>query len=106
MSITALPMPENLTGQLAAPECKALAASVAPVATPEVVQAFEDFSRQFAAYQEANDSRLKSLEKRQADVLSDERLARIDAALDESRRRHDRALLDSRRPQLEVAGVA
>ncbi|MFD2677613.1 phage major capsid protein [Camelimonas lactis] len=71
--------------------------------SPDVAQAFEEFSRNFAAYQEANDARLRSLEKRAGDVLLEEKLARIDAALDESRRRHDRAALDSARPMLGAA---
>lgn len=83
-------------------ECKALDA--APV-TPDVLQAFEAFSRNFAAFQEANDVRLQQLEKRAGDVLMDEKLARIDAALDDSRRRYDRVLLDRARPVLGGAGV-
>lgn len=78
-------------------ECKAL--DVAPP-TPDVLQAFEVFSRNFAAFQEANDARLQLLEKRAPDVLTEEKLARIDAALDESRRRYDRAMLDGGRPML------
>ncbi len=94
--MTAIAMPEQT------PRMERKALDGAPT-SPDVAQAFEEFSRNFAAYQEANDARLRSLEKRAGDVLLEEKLARIDAALDESRRRHDRAALDSARPMLGAA---
>lgn len=97
--MTAIAMPEPTTML----EHKAIDTTPA---TQDVVQAFEAFSRNFAAFQEANDARLLSLEKRAHDVLLDEKLARIDAALDENRRKYDRALLDSARPMLGAGGEA
>ncbi|GHE57496.1 phage capsid protein [Camelimonas fluminis] len=97
MTAIAMPEPASLM------EHKALDAAPA---TSDVVHAFEEFSRNFAAFQETNDARLLALEKRAHDVLLDEKLARIDAALDESRRRHDRAVLDGARPMLGAPGEA
>jgi HK97 family phage major capsid protein len=63
--------------------------------------AFDTFSRTFEAFREANDRRLSELETRgAADVLSEEKLARIDRALDEAKDRLDRLTLKSRRPHL------
>ncbi|WP_276199735.1 phage major capsid protein [Chelatococcus sp. XZ-Ab1] len=76
-----------------APETKALGIDVGA--------AFEDFSRAFEAFKETNDQRLAALEtRRPVDVLVEEKLARIDAALDEARSRLDRLALDARRPPL------
>lgn len=46
----------------------------------EIKQAFEEFLAGFEAFKDANDARLKGLEKR-GDVLDGEKVARIDAAL-------------------------
>ena len=82
-----------------APETKS-----APAASAEVAQAFDEFARTFDAFREANDERLSQIETRLApDVLSEEKLARIDRALDEAQRRLDRFQLDSRRPVLGAA---
>ncbi|MFC0283045.1 phage major capsid protein [Camelimonas abortus] len=86
---------------LAAPECKALGADGGAAG---LARAFEDFSRNFAAWREASEERLQQIERRQADVLADERLARIEAALDESQRRHERARLAAMRPPLAPDG--
>lgn len=73
--------------------------------------AFEDFMRAFEAYKETNDERLGELERRSAsDPLIDERLARIDRAIDETKRTADRLALKSQRPHvgggaLETAAV-
>ncbi|MDJ1159033.1 phage major capsid protein [Chelatococcus sp. SYSU_G07232] len=81
-----------------APETKAGGADVAA--------AFEDFSRAFAAFRETNDARIGEIETRlAADVLTEEKLARIDAALDETKRRLERMTLDARRPALGAAAV-
>jgi predicted phage gp36 major capsid-like protein len=52
--------------------------------------AFEDFMRAFEAFKETNDERLDALERRSAaDPLIEEKLSRIDRALDEHRRTVD-----------------
>ena len=67
----------------------------------EVALAFDDFARTFDAFRQANDQRLAEIETRLApDVVTEEKLARIDAALDEAKRRLDRVQLDGRRPAL------
>ena len=66
--------------------------------------ALEEFARGFEAYKEENDARIAELQARgSADMLRDEKLARIDAALDEHQRRLDRTSLDSRRPALAAS---
>lgn len=64
-------------------------------------QAFEELNRAFEAFRETNDQRLGELETRlSSDVLVDEKLARIDQALDEARRRIDAVALKASRPAL------
>jgi HK97 family phage major capsid protein len=43
----------------------------------------EEMMRTFAAYREANDDRLAAIERKQADVLNEEKVARLNARLDE-----------------------
>jgi HK97 family phage major capsid protein len=67
--------------------------------------AFDELHRAFSAFRETNDERLAQIESRvSADVLTDEKLARIDRALDETKSRLDRFALDAGRPRL--GGVA
>ncbi len=65
----------------------------------EIKAAFEDFLAGFEAFKDANDARLKGLEKR-GDVLDAEKVARIDAALTEQKQRLDALMLEARRPLL------
>lgn len=70
-------------------------------ATGEIAVAVEDFARAFEVFKETNDERLARLESRlSGDVVTEEKLARIDGALDEAKRRLDRLALDARRPAL------
>ena len=70
-------------------------------ASGEIALAYDDLRYTLEAYRAANDERLAELETRMAgDVVSDDKLARIDDALDEAKRRLDRLTLDSRRPAL------
>jgi HK97 family phage major capsid protein len=70
-------------------------------AADEAAAAFEDFSQAFHAFRETNDDRLQQIERRlSADVVTDEKLARIDRALDETKVRMDQIALKSRRPAL------
>ena len=65
--------------------------------------AFGDFHRAFEAFRETNDERLAQIEQRMAsDVVTEDKLSRIDRALDETKRRLDRALLDQSRPRLQA----
>jgi HK97 family phage major capsid protein len=67
--------------------------------------AFDEFGRTFEAFKQANDERMAEIESRlSSDVLTEEKLARIDAALDDSKRRLDRVQLDRARPALGEAG--
>jgi HK97 family phage major capsid protein len=61
----------------------------------------DEFGRAFEAFKEANDARLCEIETRlTADVVTEEKLARIDAALDQAKNRLDRISLDRARPPL------
>jgi HK97 family phage major capsid protein len=70
-------------------------------ATSHVGEAFEDFMRAFEAFKETNDERLYALERRGlSDPLVEEKLNRIDRALDENRRTVDELALKSSRPPM------
>jgi HK97 family phage major capsid protein len=60
-----------------------------------------DLHHAFSAFKDTNDERLGQIESRLGvDVLTQEKLARIDSALDETKRRLDRVSLDHSRPRL------
>ena len=83
-----------MTQPLHAPETKAGAPT-------EMADAFEDFARAFEAFKETNDDRLDQIERRMsADVLTEEKMARIDRAVDETKARIDRLVLKAARPSL------
>jgi HK97 family phage major capsid protein len=66
-----------------------------------VRSALDDFATAFAAFKETNDDRLRQIEGRLGgDVVTEEKLARIDAALDSARTRLDRISLERARPAL------
>jgi HK97 family phage major capsid protein len=68
----------------------------------EAYATLDDLNRVFAHYREANEDRLAELTtKSTADPLTEEKLARIDAALDETRSRLDALTLKAARPALE-----
>jgi HK97 family phage major capsid protein len=76
-----------------APETKA--------AGPDLSLALDDLRYTLENYRVTNEQRLAEIEGRSgADPLTEEKLARIDAALDESKRRLDRLALDRGRPAL------
>lgn len=63
--------------------------------------AFEEFMRAFEAYKDTNDERLSELERRSSsDPLIDDKLARLDRALDETKRVADRLAVKAQRPHL------
>jgi nucleoside-diphosphate-sugar epimerase len=65
----------------------------------EVGAAFEDFMHAFEAFKETNDERLEALERRSgSDPLVEEKLVRLDRALDAHRRVVDEIALKSARP--------
>ncbi len=67
----------------------------------EVARTFDEFFRTFESYRAVNDARLAEIENRgSADVISLEKLDRLDAALDATQRRLDNLTLKSRRPQI------
>lgn len=69
-------------------------------ASSEITDAFEGFMRTFEAYKQHNDDRLGTIEKRTNDVLSDEKMTRLDQALDDAKRVVDQMSLKTLRPQL------
>ena len=76
-----------------APETKAGALTEAAVTQDELLRAFD-------AFKEANDERLSAIERRRADPLLEEKVSRIDAALDAQARRLDEFALKGARPPL------
>ena len=67
----------------------------------EVVEAFDEFMMAFEAFKEANDERLAQIESRvSADVVTTEKMERINRALDEHKHLVDGLVLKSRRPHL------
>ena len=73
-------------------------------ASEEVAAAFDEFMRAFEAFKATNDDRLGQIEKRlSADVLTIEKLDRINSAIDEHKAIVDELVLKSARPQLSVS---
>jgi hypothetical protein len=66
----------------------------------EIKQAFAEFLAGFEAFKQANDERLNGLERRSADVLNEEKVARIDQALTETKQKLDALMLAQSRPSL------
>jgi HK97 family phage major capsid protein len=66
----------------------------------EIKSAFDEFLRAFDAFKGANDERLDALEKRSGDVVTDEKVDRINRALDEQKRALDELTLQSVRPMI------
>jgi predicted phage gp36 major capsid-like protein len=64
---------------------------------------YDQMMRAFEAFREANDARLAALERKQADALNEEKVARINAAIDTHQRRIDELTLKAARPALEMA---
>lgn len=65
---------------------------------PEAKDAFDEFLRAFEAFKSANDERLEQLESRSTDVVTEEKVDRINRALDEQKRQLDALTLDAARP--------
>jgi len=66
----------------------------------EIKDAFDDFLRAFDAFKDANDERIAQIEKRSADVVTEEKVDRINRALDEQKRALDELSLAAHRPSI------
>lgn len=84
----------NESGSMAAPETKAGGGNAA------VTAAFDDMMEAFETYRASNEERLEALEAGRPDVLLDEKLARIDTALDHQKAKLDKLFLDKARPAM------
>lgn len=90
-------MTTHVTEFKAAPESKAIGSDLS--------LAFDDLRYTLETYRVSNDERLAAIEQRGAtDTLTEEKLARIDAAIDDTMRRIDRLTLDRSRPALAQDG--
>ena len=90
-----------MTAAHTSPQAKPLTLLETKAGGQDVTQAFEEFSRAFETFRETNDDRLGQLESRlSVDVLTEEKLARIDRAMDENKARLDSLSLKARRPSL------
>lgn len=68
----------------------------------EVALAFDEFMTAFEAFKQTNDERLAQIENMVSpDVVTTEKMERIDRALDEQRRLMDNLILKGRRPALD-----
>ena len=68
------------------------------VASPQIKDAFDEFLGAFEAFKAANDERLEQLESRGADPVTEEKVDRINRALDEQKRSIDELTLAAARP--------
>lgn len=83
-----------------APETKA------GIAGDDAQQVFDALMRAFEDYKTENDTRLKAIEAGKGDVLLEEKVDRINDALDAQQRRLDAIALRQSRPALELRGRA
>ncbi len=70
--------------------------------TGDIAVAFSEFMNAFEVFKETNDRRLADIERHAADVLSEEKLARLDTALDEQKHRLDSLIVKASRPSLSA----
>ncbi|MFT3998404.1 MAG: phage major capsid protein [Asticcacaulis sp.] len=76
------------------------------VASPEVRAALHEVLSAFEAFKSANDQRLEALEKKQVDIVTDEKVDRIEQGLQAAQARLDHLLSRKSRPQLGGADMA
>src|SRR5687768_18378174 len=82
-----------------APETKGAAENV------DLKDAFDDFMSAFEAFKEGNDAKIDQIERKlSADVITEEKVARIGQAVDGHKRILDRLVLKGRRPELGLSG--
>ncbi|MBU6445038.1 MAG: phage major capsid protein [Alphaproteobacteria bacterium] len=72
----------------------------ASYADAEIKSAFDEFLSAFEAFKQSNDERLKQIETRSADVVTDDKVERINQALSEQKRALDELTLAAHRPAL------
>ena len=73
----------------------------APETKADLARAFDDFMGAFEAFRDTNDRRLSELERKSgADVVTTDKLSRVEAALDTQQRRMDELVLKGRRPTI------
>ncbi|SCX35986.1 phage major capsid protein [Agrobacterium rosae] len=88
-----------MTEQTVAPQIKAV--------PDTMTAAFDDFMEAFEAFRETNDQRLGDIERKMgSDVLTREKLDRIDKALDDNKQAMDELSLKKARPALGRRGAA
>lgn len=71
----------------------------------DLTDAFREFMTSFEAFKEANDEKLRQLERRGADPVTAEKVERVSAALDEQKRAIDGLALQKARPALGGGGT-
>jgi HK97 family phage major capsid protein len=82
------------------------AGKAASGSSEDVALAFDEFMRAFEAFKAANDERLEQIEQQLTeDVVTTEKLERINRALDQHQAAMDRLTLKSARPQLGGSAV-
>jgi HK97 family phage major capsid protein len=77
----------------------------AGIPSSDAQDVYDAMMRTFEEFKSENDGRLKAVEQRRGDVVSDEKLARIDASLTAHQQRLDEISLNRARPALEGRGV-
>src|ERR1700760_3969364 len=73
----------------------------AGIAASDAQDVYDAMMRTFEEFKSENDHRIKAIEQRKGDVLNDEKLARIDAALNLHQQQLDAISLKGARPALE-----
>jgi HK97 family phage major capsid protein len=76
----------------------------AGIPSSDAQDVYDAMMRTFEEFKSENDGRLKAIEQRKGDVLNDEKLARIDAALNGHQQQLDAISLKGARPALEGRG--
>jgi HK97 family phage major capsid protein len=69
-----------------------------------VFDAIDDFGKVIAQYRETNDARIASIEAgKNVDVLIDEKMGRLDKAIDDVQRKYETRALEGARPSLDLS---
>lgn len=78
-----------------------LAPEIKMSAGAEITEAFDDFMHAFDSFKDANDERLDQIEKRMTgDVVTEEKMERINKSVEDQKRHLDNLLLKQQRPAL------
>jgi HK97 family phage major capsid protein len=73
----------------------------------DIAAAFDDFMHAFESFKDTNDERLDQIEKRMSsDVITDEKMNRINKSIDEQKMHLDALILKNQRPSLGGSGVS